>query len=468
MAQPASGKDGKAGSSETVTVSSQAVLARTDAWASRLKALIAFAIVWDLVIVVFGMLFAPPFQGANSSLGLPDTLLRLFYPYESMFFHSLAIPFVAALTYVVLVIFRIEGRARTFIVAASTLGFVIASTSALYVVFNGDVPAAFYALWTGLGLSFAAGLGLMVALRPRRDESKGMKLKGRKLVELDVWLSVICLLAATTVGAYASSGSSQWGAEASFRGFGLVVASHTHVVITIIDVALVAMIVRHFGGDTYEGIPGIFVKLGLYGILVGLPTTTVTTFATVPMGVAAHNAITVFAGILLQASLFVMYAIMAVEGRRLRIRSPVGIVKNIMAFGLLFIIFWVNVVVTLPGIYVAINMKSFVGLPNELAFITGHEHVLIALTAMALVMLIALVYNVKGRLGALAGLALTSGYIVSSGATVYYMFLDWNFVSSVYLPYIGGGIVLMVLGIVCELLGLATAKGVTPTKVDLA
>jgi hypothetical protein len=434
-------------------------------WASRLKYLMMVGILWDLAIATFGLMFAPPFRGANSLPSLSDSMLRFFYLYESMFFHSMAVPFVAVLVYVTVAILGIRGRVSTLVVTTATAGFILASAGALYLMFDGDNQTAIGALWVGLSLSISSGIVLLGILWPKENGAGLMKLKGVRLVELNIWTAAICLLAAVAVGAYASTGSAQWGADLSFQGFGLVVAAHIHTVITIIDAALVVLIARFFDADTYDGIPGIFVKLGLYGILLGTPTTTLATFVTVPLGVAAHNAVTVFAGILLQASLFIMYAVLFVEARRLKIRSPRGVIENIMIFGLLFIIFWVNVVVTLPGIYVAVNMSRFIGLPNELAFVTGHMHVLITLTAIALIMLIALMYGVQGKLAIIAGTSLTAGYMLSSAATVYYIFLDWNTVNSVYIPYIGVGIALIVVGTLVELTGLAVARGDTLPRV---
>jgi len=401
------------------------------------------------------MLFAPPFKVADSIIGLSDSTMRLFYLYESMFFHALSMPFVAMLSYVALAIFDVRGRTSTLVRISATGGFLLASSSAMYTVLNGSNPVDIAVLWSGLMLSVVSGVGLTIVLWPKKDDRAYMKLKGRSLVVLSVWMSLIGVLAAVLVGVYVSTGSAQWGAMSAFKGFRLARASHTHVVITSIDVALVALIARYFGADSYLGTPGLFVKIGLYGLLFGIPTTTVATFATVPLGVAAHNAITAFAAILLQASLFIMYAIMAVEGRNLGISNAKGVLKNIMTFGLLSIIFWVNVVVTLPGIYVAVNMKSFRGQPNELAFITGHEHILITLTAVAALMLVAHMYRVKGKMGIIGGSALTAGYVLSSAATVPYMFLDWNTVGSVYMPYIRAGIALMLVGTLIVLVCLA-------------
>lgn len=426
-----------------------------------LKRLIVIATLWDFLIVVFGMAFAPPFQGVTSVLALPDTLVRFFYPYEAMFFHALALPFVAVLVYATLLIFGTRGRTATFITAAVTAGFVLSSLSALYVMFTGANAFAYDTLWVGLGLGVLAALGLLLATWPSKQEGQPtMNLKGRNLASLCVWVSVLGVLSAAGVGVYASYGSSMWGSLATIQGETLLAATHEHAIITVVDASLVALIVKEFKADLYEGIPGLFVKIGLYGILVGIPTTTVATFATVPMGVAAHTAITAFAGILLQAALFVTYAIIYAEVKRLNTGILRGIYNGMMTFGLLFILFWVNVVVTLPGIYVAVNFQNFIGQPNEQAFITGHTHVLITLTALTLLMLVAHVYRVRGKLGVFGGTTLTVGYLISTSATVLYMFYDWNPITSAYIPYIGAGIILIVFGV------LATLAGVAHSDVD--
>ena len=411
-------------------------------------------------MVLFGMLFAPPFQGITSILSLSDSLLRFFYQYEAMFFHALALPFIAVLVYATLAIFGTRGRLALTITAAVTLGYAVSSLSALYILFKGYDSVAFETLWVGLALGVVAAIGLIRSTWPRRDPGQEtMNFRGRNLASLCVWVSILGVLSASAVGGYASLGDSMWGGTAAIPSEGLISANHEHVIITIIDAALVAIIVKEFRADLYTGTPVIFVKIGLYGTLIGVPTTAVGTYATVPLGVAAHTSITAFAGILLQAALFVAYAVIYVEAKKLRPRALVGVLKDMMTFGLLFILFWVNVVVTLPGIYVAVNLQNFQGLPNEQAFITGHTHVLITLTALTLLMLLAHFYGVKGKLGFVGGVSLTVGYLVGTAATVFYMFMDWNPITSVYIPYIGAGIGLIAIGVAATVAGIGLSKG---------
>ena len=227
-------------------------------------------------------------------------------------------------------------------------------------MFNGaELCSVWHSLdWSGLRNDIS--IMLIAGLWPRKNQNQEeFNIRGRNLASLCIWSAVIGVLSATMVGAYASTGDSQWGATMTIAHGALLSATHIHVIITIIDAALVGLIVKVFRADKYRGIPGLFVKIGLYGTLVGIPATTIATYATVPMGIEAHNGIEVFASILLQSALFIAYAVMFVEAKNLGIRSPLGILKNLMTFGMLFILFWVNVVVTLPGLYVAINISRF-------------------------------------------------------------------------------------------------------------
>lgn len=431
------------------------------------KNLIIIATLWDALVVAFGMSYDPPFLNTTGLSSPPPQLMTAFYPNEAMFFHALAIPFIAILTYTTLIVCNIQNPLRSAIKISITGSFVLASPAALYMMYNGwQSSAASGILWIGLALGMLSALLLIAGLWPKKNpEQEEFNFRGRNLASLCIWSAVIGILSATMVGAYASTGDSQWGATSTIPQGALLEATHIHVVITIIDAALVGLIVKVFRADRYKGIPGLFVKIGLYGTLIGIPATTIATYATVPMGIEAHNGIEAFAGILLQSALFITYAVMFTEAKRLGVKSPLGILKNLMTFGMLFILFWVNVVVTLPGLYVAFNITRFNALPNAQVFITGHEHILITLTALTLLMLIARVYEVKGKLSILSGLTLTVGYLVSTAATIPFIFYNWDPYTSPYVPYIIGGIILMIIGVVITLVSLGLSK-TDPTKRD--
>ena len=318
-----------------------------------LKTLIIAATIWDAFVVAFGMSYDPPFLNTTGLNSPPPQLMTAFYPNEAMFFHALAIPFIAILSYTTLIVCNVQESARSCNKPTITGSFVLASpSSSLHNVQRlGKLVAVSGILWIGLALGMISALLLLVALWPRKStEQEEFNLRGRNLASLCIWSAVIGILSPQLWERTLSTGDSQWGATITIAHGALLSATHIHVIITIIDAALVGLIVKVFRADKYKGIPGLFVKIGLYGTLIGIPTTTIATYFTVPMGIEAHNGIEAFAAILLQSALFVTYAVMYVEAKNLGIRSPLGILKNLMTFGMLFILFWVNVVVTASGI----------------------------------------------------------------------------------------------------------------------
>ena len=85
-----------------------------------------------------------------------------------------------------------------------------------------------------------------------------------------------------------------------------------------------------------------------------------------------------------------------------------------------------NFVVTLPGIYLAINLESVRELPFEVekAITTGHWHILATLTAVIMLLLTIDYLDIQGRARQISGWLLTVGSVVAFGFTVIYMFKD--------------------------------------------
>jgi hypothetical protein len=415
------------------------------------KHLILFAVTWELAQVLILVVYTPPFDGLLVAVGLPTQSSLPLYAFQSLFFHALAIPFIAALTYIVLLKFPVKKRTSLFIMATITAGFLLTSVGGMGTAFLGSSLVVQGVFSMGLILSFLSGLALLLGLWPRDFSKSSPRLGDFDLPRLVLWLCVLSVLSTAALGSYAAMGSQAWGATGTVSAFGLVKAAHEHVIITVADVAIVILIAEHYGVRRSMGISGIFGRLGYYLCLLGVPFVTITTYASVPFGVEAHNAITPSAILLLQGALFFMYGIFADLVRRQKTGNALsdvfrGVFADPLTFGLLFIFFWVNVVVTLPGIYVAVNLQLFRGLPNERPFIIGHEHALITLSAIALLLLTIELFQVRGWTRKLVGAISTFGYTISTGAAVPYVFLDPNPYTGVYMPFIQMGILLMVLG----------------------
>jgi hypothetical protein len=427
----------------------------------KTKTLIMIALVWELVQVLFLIASTPPVNQASRLLGFAPLSSLTFFTYQSLFYHDLAIPLVAILVYITLQVFEISGLLAEYATYSITLGYALASIGGIGQILTRWNPIARGAFFAGLGLGFTAGLALLVAFNPfRKAVSHESRSRRWNLTRQGLWLAVLFVLAAAVVGAYASMGSSQWGASGIMDKFTLIKSTHEHIVITVIDVAIVVLTAEHFGVKRFEGLRGFFAEIGMYSMFVGVPVVAISTFATVPFGVEAHNVITPFSAVLLQGALFVMYAVMAdlalKPGSDSKLKKLFG---DPVSFGLLFIFMWTDAAVGLPGIYVAVNLSKFRGSINEMPFLLGHEHALITLTAMALLLLGASIIGIKGFSRKLIGLTVTAGYVIGTGAAVLFIFLDPNPNGGFAMPYIQVGIVLMLIGVLTTIVaGIGVLK----------
>jgi hypothetical protein len=426
-----------------------------------IKTLILSALICDFLEVLLLLAFTAPLRpvldllgGAALSSGMSFSVTFLFH--ESVFYHSLAAPFIAVLLYATLLVFDLSDFIAKCAAYSVTTGYILAVTGGVGTIVVGWNLFSRGVFLSGLLASFLAGVFLLAALNPFANAAKKQAWRSR-LVRLNIWLAVLFVLATAAAGAYASMGSSQWGASGAIEKFVFIRSAHEHAIITIVDAAIVVIVAEHFKIAGFGGLRRLFSDLGMYSMLIGIPTVAIATYASVPFGVAAHSVITPLAVLLLQGALFVMYAIMA----DIALRPGSGSIgarlfRDPVVFGLLFTFLWVNVAVSLPGIYVAANLREFAGLPNEVPFIRGHEHALVTITAMALLLLVAAIFNVKGVTRKLIGSTITAGYVIGLGAVVPYIFLDPDPYSGLALRFIQVGVVLMLVGVLATILAAAT------------
>jgi hypothetical protein len=425
------------------------------------KTLILSALICEFLQVLLLLAFTVPLRpdldllGGTALLsGMSFRVIFLFH--QSVFYHSLAAPFIAILLYVTLLVFNLSGFAAECAVYSVTIGFMLAVTGGMTTIFVGWNLFAHGVFLLGLLASFVAGVFLLATLNPFAIASKKQAWRSR-LVRLNIWIAVLFVLATAVVGAYASMGSSQWGASAIIDEFVFIRSAHEHAIITIVDAAIVVIAAEHFEIAGFGGLRRFSSDVGMYSMLIGIPTVAIATYASVPFGVAAHNVITAIAVLLLQGALFVTYAMMAdIVLRPGRGSTVAKLFRDPLVFGLLFTFLWVNVAVSLPGIYVAVHLRQFAGLPNEVPFIRGHEHALVTITAMALLLLVGSIFNFKGRARILIGSTITAGYVIGLGAAVPYIFLNPDLYAGFAIRFIQIGIVLMLAGVLATILAAVT------------
>ncbi len=434
---------------------------RTSSGLAGLKPLVLAVVAWEFLLVLWASLYSPPMGSFGRDMGLPSSLVN-FPVLDSLFFHSLALPLAAVLILITLGAFDVRGRLRSAIKYAATAGGIATSGIMEYILVTGGSSGDYILMYVGLAFEAGAAIALLIALLPRKDPSSGMRLVGRDLTRIAMWVVTAGGVVAVSLGAYAATANGQWNPSTTLAQMSGFETIHENLIITLIGSAVVVLAVKWFCADRYTGTPGLFIKIGLYGLIVGVPIVVISMLSIASSGVGLTGGITMYIGILLQAALFVMFAIMYGEGKRLHVRSPLAVLRESLTFGMLFVLFWVNVAVTLPGVYVAANLArfngQFLGFYYNEVFVIGHGHALVTLTAISLMMLVALMFGVKGILGAVAGLTMTAGYVIATLSNVFYMFyLIPN--GQVFVSYISDGIALIFIGVIAAVLGMVLSRG---------
>jgi hypothetical protein len=389
---------------------------------------------WDALLVAL----LSPFSGSGPLAGL-DLLSRLGLVLDEagrvgriiMLYHSLAVPFVAALVYFILDLLPFEKRFPRLVRPTITAGYMLASAGGIGFAYLGWGWIAHGLFLVGLSLVFYAGVVLCVGLFPwRRSLADG----GFSLERLAFWLMALSTLISAAIGgaagAYFGNGFTAFLAEDVVRvehdlGQRAIIA-HLHIMLTLIDVALLLVVARTFGlrGRAHN------VAMGL--IVAGTTIASFATWGVMVIEEIAHKIINVGAFLLLAAA-----AIVAVQGFARLVEERLNhegsgrpswgrrfkaLLSDPVRFGLLFELIFVNVVVTAPGVYVAFNLETYrqpAFLEVERAIAVGHWHVLATLSAVIALFL------VVDRLGVQGFLRQSVGWGVLVGSTLAFVFVQF-------------------------------------------
>lgn len=375
---------------------------------------------WEALAVAFLSLFSGPLAewGVPARLGLAlDPAGRV--GRIVMLYHALAVPFVAALVYLILDALPFDERTPRLVRPTITVGYMLASGGALAFAYFRAGWIAHGLFLVGLSLVFYAGAVLAWGLFPWRSDLVG----GPSWERLAFWVVAVYTLASAAIGgaagAYFGNGFAAFLAEDVLReshnlGQRAIIA-HLHIMLTLVDVALLLLVARRFrlGGWAY--------KVAMPLTIVG---TSMVTFATWSVTVAeqiAHRIINVGSAFLLPGALLVAawgLVQLAREGEgRLRV-----VFRDPLRFGMLFALVFVNVVVTIPGVYVAFHLETYrqpAYLEVERVFAVGHWHVLATLSAVVTLFLVA------DRLGVRGTLRQVLGWGVLVGSTVAFVFIQF-------------------------------------------
>jgi hypothetical protein len=203
--------------------------------------------------------------------------------------------------------------------------------------------------------------------------------------------------------------------------FQLMIIAHLHIMLTLIDVMILLLVIRA------GGVEGRTHKIAMPLTLVGTLVVTLATWSVIGWE-GAHKAINAGSAFLLPGAIVV-----AVWGFARLIREGVGpgpatpgqklraLFRDPVRFGISFELIFVNLVVTVPGVYVALNLETYRSpayLAVERSILVGHWHVLATLSAVVVLFLIA------DRLGTRGWVRQAVGWGLLAGSTLAFVFVN--------------------------------------------
>ncbi|HEY76154.1 MAG TPA: hypothetical protein G4O00_08235 [Thermoflexia bacterium] len=423
---------------------------------SKTERLLLIVTIWEAVLValVSPLSATGPLAGLRVAdwLGLDEAgrVGRIV-----MLYHSLAVPFVAALVYLVLDLFPVAERRAEVVRSTVTAGYVLTSLGGIGFAYLGGGWIAHGLFLVGLSLVFYAGAVLAVGLVPWRvggaDDPRSY---GSAVERWALWLTVLYTLITAAIG----------GATASFFGNGFeaflaedvlrvehnlghkAIIAHLHAMLMLIDIVILIIVGRTFRLD------GTPYRVAMWLTIVG---GAVATFATWSVMVIefAHKIINV--GVFL---LLIGGGTVAVQGlaRLIRERQTEGVsglralLTDPVRFGMLFELLFVNVVVTAPGLSVAFNLEMYRQpeyLEVERAIAVGHWHVLATLSAVIVLFLVVDRLRVRGWLRRLVGWGVLVGSSLAFIFVQFYMLRRPGEDPGWTIPFIDAGVALFLVAL---------------------
>jgi len=409
-----------------------------------LPGLLVVAVTWDALLVAS----LSPLSGPLRPLGLADLFgIDLVGAVRVgriiMLYHALAVPFVAALVYLVLDQVPVgaaeeQRRARRSIVVPVTAGYMLTSVGGMTFAYGGRNWIAHGLFLVGLSLVFYAGVLLAIALWPSRrwatDPARYAHLAGISLERLAFFLVAVLTLASAAIGAAAGAffgnGMEAFLAEDVVREdphtlFQLMIIAHLHIMLTLIDVMLLLLIIRTYG------VKGRAHKLAVPLTLAGTIIVTLATWSVIGWE-GAHKAINAGAAFLLPGAIvaaiwgFAHLMRQGVEpGRAGRGQKIRALLRDPIRFGIFFELIFVSVVVTAPGVYTAFNLETYrlpAYLEVERTILVGHWHILATLSAVIVLFLIGDRLGMRGWARQVVGWGLLVGSSLAFVFVQFYMF----------------------------------------------
>lgn len=433
--------------------------------------LLAIALI-SIVTIIWGML-----SGPLAELGFKDLAVRLFgMDLEAaeregriiILYHSIAMAMVAILVYFATATVPMKKSEQTAINCVITVGYITAMISGLIFAYFGH-NWIFHGLYlVGLSLVFFAGIMLVVALWPwRKDYRKpptdtqtrgGIDLERTAFFTVAVTFLISAFFGAVP-GAYFGNGFEVFLAEDTIRepfkvALDLSIIGHLHIMVALLGMFLTLLVGR------WMGFKGTLHKIAMPSAIAGSIILSFGVWMVVPAERIAHLIIYVGSVPLLMAGL-----ILVIFGFGKLIRERLAeqgiqkatfwqklkaLVHDPLRFGQLWQMIYMNFVVTFIGLFMAANLEDIMRwwpARDERVALTGHWHILSAIIASIILLRLAEMTGLKGKIRKLFGWMVIVGSDLAFFAAVLFA-LKRLFVSeSGQQPFVNTTMVLIDIGL---------------------
>lgn len=334
-------------------------------------------------------------------------------------YHTIAMVVVAIETYMITGLLPMPKNQQSSINAAITAGYWLALFAGLPFAYWGHNWALHGLYVAGLVLIFAAGVLLAAALWPWRKEYRA---RGPEYAHtkggIDLERAAFFTMAVTTLasavfgavpGAYFGNGFQVFLAENTIRepvksALDLSIIGHLHIMLALIAIAATLIVGR------WLDFKGILHKLAMPFMIFGSFVLALGTWLVVPFEEIAHYIIYGGSTVAMLAALFmVIYAWdkliqegLAKKGLKKGnfFQGLAALVHDPLKFGATWQMVFMNFTVSGVGIFTAVKLDEVFRVwpwRDERLILTGHWHILAALTATILLLYYADIAGLKGK-----------------------------------------------------------------------
>ncbi|MCG3218616.1 MAG: hypothetical protein KAR35_06390 [Candidatus Heimdallarchaeota archaeon] len=444
------------------------------AFFNNYKGLILFMFGYELLVVLFLSTFSKPMVDRFGDIlpGIFPLIAKADLPGGDteaghatrtiMLYHSLAIPFLVVVAFIVLSWFASRPVYETQAKWAMFFGSLTAGIAGLDFAYFSGAWVSHGIFIFGQAITFYGAILLVIAIWPTKNFPNELEPNNECMMPVrggswnweyfNMVTTIVAILVSAIIGAIAAANFGQ--PERTFEGeerdflpvlletivrnedhnigwsFHEMVVSHLHIMLALLAGAVLLLTIRK------ANMTGFWFKVSHWLYTPGVIILSLGAWLVITPWGSAHVVINVGAGfLLLVGGIVATYGWIDIAKNKLGAafaeasagQKIIAMFSDPVKFALFFQLWWVNFVSTFPGVYVAINLekgRDFRGPEMEIveySFNVGHWHVLGVIIAMMVALIIVDDFNIMGRLRQVIGWSILVGTIIGFGFATHYI-----------------------------------------------